>query len=233
MSSTARVSQAVQFRADAKRLALVPSGLGRDLIELLHGGWMDDCESLWEKYGRLTARVVGFDHNTERRVYAEVADMVIAAMGIARAISHAGTEYRVASAIVGELSGVGTRLCRHCGGSGRRKRSGARCRQCSGAGIVRPSNTMRSTECGCRQPEFVAGLLGVYLTVLAGLQRELARALAQYAAATGPSRGHESTSHEDAHHVCDVARGYSRGFATRRSPASRARRFSTAAIACW
>jgi hypothetical protein len=178
------------FRANAGRLARLPRGLGRDLIEVLYGGWLDENETLWERYGNpyITPDLLNRERlgsllhssNTELRLYVAVADLVARTMRMSGALSHAGTEYRIASTIIGELSGVGTRLCRHCGGSGRRKRSGVRCRQCGGDGLVRPSNSRRAAECGCRQPEFVAGLLGVYLTVLARMRRELARALAAY-----------------------------------------------------
>jgi hypothetical protein len=186
MSSHAASGRGVRaFRADARRLAKLPPGLGRDLIELLYGGWLDDCENLWEKYGKLSMRAVGFDYNAERRVYADVADMTVVTMKIARSRSHGGTEFRVASAVIWELCGRGTDVCRFCRGTGRNKRGGRQCRPCAGVGVVRPSNSRRAQECGCRQPEFIDRLLGVYLTVLAGVQRELARALAAYANAHG------------------------------------------------
>jgi len=167
----------------------LPPGLGRDLIEVLYGGWLDEHETLWERYGipsqtadllRPRNGSVMLSPNAELRLYAAVAGIVTVTMRTAGAMSRAGTEYRLSSTVIWELSGAGSHPCHFCGGSGRAHRGQRRCRRCSGAGAVHPSNSTRAAECGCRQPEFVASLLGVYLVVLAGLRRELSRAVIAY-----------------------------------------------------
>lgn len=177
------------FRAESRRLARLQRGIGRDLIEVLYGGWLEENETLWERYGNpsvtpslLPGRAGNLLHsdNAELRVYAHVAGMVSTTMRTAGAGSRAGTEYRVASTVIWELSGAGSHTCKFCGGSGRACRGVKRCRRCGGSGIVHPSNSTRAAECGCRQPEFLSSLLGVYLTVLSGARRELSRALSAY-----------------------------------------------------
>lgn len=179
------MNDASNFRADATVLAAIPRGFGRDLIEVLYGGWLDD--PLWDTYGNLdTANQLGnylLDDNTERRLYFVVARDVHRVMTIAGAKSRAGTHYRIASAVVGELHGDQTRKCRRCDGDGKRqspKRAVQVCRACRGSGVVRPSLSTRAEACHCRLPEFRDHLYGVYLTMLSRLRRELDTAISRY-----------------------------------------------------
>lgn len=173
------------FRADANVLAAVPRGFGRDLIEVLYGGWLD--EPLWDTHGNLDAADHPgnylLDDNTELRVYFLIARDALRVMRIAGAKSRAGTHYRIASAVVGELHGDQTRKCQVCTGTGLRKRPGRgnqSCRSCGGSGVIRPSLSTRADACQCRLPEFRDNLYGVYLTMLSRLRRELMTATDRY-----------------------------------------------------
>lgn len=173
-----------KFRADAGVLAALPRGIGRDLIETLHGGWLDDV--LWVQYGDLDATAYhrASDGNTERRLYADAACIARRAMALAGAQVRSGTPFRIASTVIAELHGDLTRECRRCGGSGRRKgKDGKSCRVCRGRGSLPPSLSIRAEECQCRLPEFRDHLHGVYLTVLSRLRREFDGAMAQYSRA--------------------------------------------------
>lgn len=183
-------------RIDAATLGTMPVSLGRDLIEVLYGGWLDD--PLWDTYGDLSVATYqrDGDTNTERRLYADVACLVRIAMDVARAKVRSGTHYRIASAIVADLHGDLTMKCGRCGGSGRRKTRGEEhrpCRICHGQGSIRPSLWTRAEACLCRFPEFRDHLYGPYLTVLTRLRRELDTAKAEYALASAqPSSGIKS-----------------------------------------
>jgi hypothetical protein len=170
-------------RIDAATLGTMPVSLGRDLIEVLYGGWLDD--PLWDTYGDLSVATYqrDGDTNTERRLYADVACIARGAMFAAGARIHSGTHFRIASAAIAELHGDLTTKCRRCDGSGKRKTKGNHhlpCRICNGEGNIRPSVKTRSEACQCRFPEFRDHLYGPYLTVLTRLNRELEAAKADY-----------------------------------------------------
>lgn len=173
------------IRAQSAVLNAVPRGLGRDLFETLYGGWLE--LDLWESYGNLDAKGYQFarcyaDTNTERRLYAMVARMVHQVMEFAGAASRAGTHYRIAAAIIGELQGQQTRPCVRCHSAGHRVVAGVPkpCRTCKGRGMVLPSMSSRADACQCRRPEFRDNLSGVYLTILSRLRRELANTTFEY-----------------------------------------------------
>jgi hypothetical protein len=162
---------------------------GRDLLETLYGGWLDDV--LWATYGDLDTVPcpMGAAANTERRLYVQTAHLVRQAMQMAGAQARSGTPYRIASTVIAELHGDLTRECRRCGGTGRRRgRDEKPCRVCRGKGSLPPSLSTRADECQCRLPEFRDHLHGVYLTVLTRLRRELETATAQYVRAEAQMR---------------------------------------------
>lgn len=182
------VSPAPKFRAESRRLMRLPPGVGRDLIEVLYGGWLDDeYESLWEKYHDLRDHLYGpgwhaHDANAERRLYAETARRSECAMRMVFAMNHGGTPFRLASAVISELSGAMVKQCSHCKGCGqkRAKSGGGKCLMCRGTGVLGPSTSSRAMAAGCRYSEFNRNLSGAYMVVLTGLRRELDRALALY-----------------------------------------------------
>lgn len=115
-----------------------------------------------------------FHHKTAR--------WVLDVMRVAGALPRAGTHFRIATAVIGELNGDQTHACVRCQGTGRARCGRARqaCKVCAGRGMLLPSASSRADACKRRRPEFRNNLMGVYLTLLARLRRELARAMAEY-----------------------------------------------------
>lgn len=153
------------------------------LLEVLYGGWLES--NLWEQYGNIVnPEDYFYDRNTERRLYVHTAKRVLASMRLAGSASRAGTHYRIASAVIHELTGATTHPCGNCKGAGKCKRPGRvgeDCKHCEGSGKIGPSMTVRADACGCRRPEFRLYLLGPYLTTLSYLTRELEIARKSYA----------------------------------------------------
>jgi hypothetical protein len=143
----------------------------KDVIEVVHGGWLD--EDLWEKYRDLRGMPTDpGDINTERRLYMETAHVAAGIMMVSRNKIRMGTNFRIASAVIADVAGVGWRPCQACGRSG--------CKVCRGAGWIRPSNTFRADACGSRHPDYNHRLRPVYELLRSGLDADLRSAKAEY-----------------------------------------------------
>lgn len=160
-------------RASSRVLAAMPARVaaGRDLIEVIYGGWLEG--DLWDTYHDLRdGPDPATTSNTEVRVYDRVASAAAAAMAIGRNKIRSGTHFRIASAVLADISGAGWRAC-GCHGA-------PRCELCRGSGWVPPSNTSRSIACGSRHPEYMHRLRPVYECVWSGVNEDLRRGKAEY-----------------------------------------------------
>lgn len=165
-------------KADANVLRLMPRArtYGALCIAVVHGGWLDwpEAGDLWEAYGELADPAVACtDLNSEMALYSHVAHRARLAMSVGKNKCRAGTDYRVASAVIQDVSGATWRPC--CKAS--------RCPMCNGVGWIEPSNTTRAAACRTRFPEYVRRLRPVFEVVRSGIEEEFRLGKVEYAKA--------------------------------------------------
>lgn len=149
--------------------------LGDDLLALYRTGLSSPF--LWDVHGTLC--VPAREPSAERRAYAGAARIALGVLRLLRLRSRNGTHFRIAGAILREMSEAPP--CRACLGLGRfdlEDADGLGCPHCAGSGLRRASMTWRVNATECHYTDFRDRLQGVYqvtLAYLAGCRRDSVR----------------------------------------------------------
>jgi hypothetical protein len=145
--------------------------LGADLVTLQRTGLSTDY--LFDVYG--VGESIARD-TAERRAYVGAADLAGSVLRMMGLRSRSGTNFRLASAILVEMTTAP--ICDYCAGAGRLQLVAAHvelvCPGCLGSGLRRESTTWRVQATDCHYTDFRDRLQSVYqvtLTLLAGLRR--------------------------------------------------------------
>ncbi len=146
---------------------------GLDLAELHRSGL--STPYLWDAYGPLRDDAA---NTAERRAYVYAAAVALSMLRAIGCKSRNGTHFRIASAILLEMSSAPA--CTVCRGTGRIDlvaNVGPICPMCAGSGLRRNSMSWRASECECHRNDFRDRLHNAYqatLAYLANLRRQAA-----------------------------------------------------------